>query len=1005
MALNVTIKLKALDGISGPTGTAREGVSKLELQTAKLATGLKVLGGVQSDVEKFRKLKLRSKQTSQELERSQAEVDRLARELNKMGPPTEKTIRDFEQAKNKTRALARAQKEETQQLEQLRRRLGDAGISTRNLASDNRKLKTSMHELNEQYELNARLVKRSQAASEQLQKRTALSGNISFIGTSTQQVSTRLNTELFNLRQAAVSVEESMADIAKVADIDAPGLRKLQQDLTELTTQKDIPLTIEELAEIAAAAAQANVPTDQLAEFTENVAKAATAFDILPQAAGTNFAKIRNILQLSIEDTILLGDAINTLSNKDAAEAAEILDGVRRTAAGAKAFGLNPQETAALQSSLVALGIRTETASRGINNMFGTLSTVGEKGPKVKNALAEIGLTASELQDNIDQDAPAALLDFFTRVRSLGRVERASVLTNIFGQGFQDELGTLAGGVGTLERALSNVSNELDFAGSMHEEFAKRAATSANLDRKFQNSLTAMKVTLGTTLLPTMNALVVKATEIIGSFDRWAKKHPALAKGLLTITLGVAGVLTVLAPLLTLTASVIGSYALLKFAATQAGISLLLNRKAIIATALSMKRFAVTAIPSAILGLRTLAVQSIPAAIVSFRSFAASAISTAIAGLRSLAAGAIPAVLTGLRLVGAAMLTNPIGLIATGIAVAAFLIIKNWKPIGAFFGKLWTGIKGAAASAWTTLKTLFKWSPLGPVTSAFSGIAGAISNPIKTARGAASAIWSGMKTVFSWSPVGLAARAFSGLRKMVGGHVSAARNLAGRAWQGLKGIFSWSPNKLVAGSWAGLPGSFKGIMGSLLSVVSNAMKRVLTLFKGPFEALQKLGQGIKKLIGIGGKTATAGLAAAGLSATPALADDTFSPPSLSAPDVPAIHGTIGYDVEAFAPPSLEPVSLPVELETTDETDDISDLDDSEKSNIKIDLIGSPSYEGAPPPNEGGDNRPPPPAAGASTTNTYTFYIYGASGQTAEEIAKEVERLSKAKADGSLFDAE
>ncbi len=52
-----------------------------------------------------------------------------------------------------------------------------------------------------------------------------------------------------------------------------------------------------------------------------------------------------------------------------------------------------------------------------------------------------------------------------------------------------------------------------------------------------------------------------------------------------------------------------------------------------------------------------------------------------------------------------AMATNPIGLIATGIAGAAYLIYSNWEPISTFFSDLWGGIKENAAPVLDYLNT------------------------------------------------------------------------------------------------------------------------------------------------------------------------------------------------------------------------------------------------------------------------------------------------------------
>jgi hypothetical protein len=53
----------------------------------------------------------------------------------------------------------------------------------------------------------------------------------------------------------------------------------------------------------------------------------------------------------------------------------------------------------------------------------------------------------------------------------------------------------------------------------------------------------------------------------------------------------------------------------------------------------------------------------------------------------------IPFLITGIRAVGAAFLTNPIGIAIAAIGVAAFLLIKYWKPVKAFFVNFWHAIK------------------------------------------------------------------------------------------------------------------------------------------------------------------------------------------------------------------------------------------------------------------------------------------------------------------------
>ncbi len=61
--------------------------------------------------------------------------------------------------------------------------------------------------------------------------------------------------------------------------------------------------------------------------------------------------------------------------------------------------------------------------------------------------------------------------------------------------------------------------------------------------------------------------------------------------------------------------------------------------------------------------------------------------------LFGLARGAVPAVIAGIRAVTIAMATNPIGLIAVGIAAAAALIIANWDTVKEYLLKIWEPIR------------------------------------------------------------------------------------------------------------------------------------------------------------------------------------------------------------------------------------------------------------------------------------------------------------------------
>ncbi len=93
-------------------------------------------------------------------------------------------------------------------------------------------------------------------------------------------------------------------------------------------------------------------------------------------------------------------------------------------------------------------------------------------------------------------------------------------------------------------------------------------------------------------------------------------------------------------------------------------------------------------------------------------------------GLWGFALRAAPAAVVGIRAIGAALLLNPIGLAVTAIALGAVLLIKFWKPISGFFGRVFGGMAQPALKAYSIFKTVLKWSPMTLLRAAWNALPG-----------------------------------------------------------------------------------------------------------------------------------------------------------------------------------------------------------------------------------------------------------------------------------------
>ena len=131
-----------------------------------------------------------------------------------------------------------------------------------------------------------------------------------------------------------------------------------------------------------------------------------------------------------------------------------------------------------------------------------------------------------------------------------------------------------------------------------------------------------------------------------------------------------------------------------------------------------------------------------------------------------------------------ALLTNPIGLLITGIAVAAYFIYDNWAKIGPWFSELWQNVSGAFSSAWSSIT--------GFCSTAWANISNFFSSGISRIT----------TTILTWSPLALFQQVFSTVlswfgidvpnkftefgKNLIDGLVNGIKN----AWEGAKQIVS-----------------------------------------------------------------------------------------------------------------------------------------------------------------------------------------------------------------------
>ena len=450
---------------------------------------------------------------------------------------------------------------------------------------------------------------------------------------------------------AAMRFEDAVAEVRKVVDAPLPALQALQRELLALT--RVIPMSAAELTQIAAAAGQAGIPFGELVRFTRDAARVGVAFGITAGEAGDALAKLRNILEPQV---MQVADAVNYLSNNMAATAPEILEVLRRVGGTGKLLGLTGQQVAAFGASLLALGTAPEVAATGLNALFQRLATAPAQPKAFQEALARLGLTARGLQEALRRDAAGAILDFLNRLRAAP--DQLTLLTDLFGMEYADDIAKLVGSLGTLRTALGLVADPARYTGSVLQEFQNRSQTLKNQLQLLRNALERVWIVLGNALLPIVTPVVERLTGLINRVSDLLERFPLLRGA-------VVGVLGVLGGLLVLGGLVVGSLAAIGFASAQARLGLLALQGAAGSLTRQLRGLS--------LGLALLRGEMVR---------------LGAAGLLRGALGALAqgAVLAGraLLLVGRAVLLNPLGLLLTALAGTVALFRQAWQASAAF---------------------------------------------------------------------------------------------------------------------------------------------------------------------------------------------------------------------------------------------------------------------------------------------------------------------------------
>lgn len=290
----------------------------------------------------------------------------------------------------------------------------------------------------------------------------------------------------------------------------------MSEAILELSTQ--IPMTAEELTQLAAAAGQSGkgisdlIQYDnngKLAGFLKDVAMMGTAMDISAEQAGDWAAKWEKAFNIDHEQVMILSDQINYLGANSATTAAEIAQVVNEAAGLGQVAGMDVASTAALADAMLAMGVDTSKAATSISRMYTNMSLGASATDAQKAMWRSLGFTAEGVAKSMQDNATGTMIDVFNAIGNMDAEKQVAALKTLFGQWAIQGAAKLTGNLEAYQNALAMVADPDLYKGSMEREFIIKASTSEAIDSMMANAFQAMQIDVGTAFLPAKKEISV----------------------------------------------------------------------------------------------------------------------------------------------------------------------------------------------------------------------------------------------------------------------------------------------------------------------------------------------------------------------------------------------------------------------------------------------------------------------------------------------------------------
>lgn len=721
MDLKLQVLLKMLDQASAPLNKVKGAGSAAAAQLKKTRDELRQLDQAQKQLGEFRQIKAGSAASAARLRDLQTRTRAVAMQMKTAVTGGAELGKEFKKLTAEGKALKAEHAAQQAKLQGLRNTLRAAGVNTAQLGTAEAGLRSKTASATQTIEkqtaaLRAQGVQAQRTAKlhDQLRKSEATASHFAVAGYASREGGRRI------LEQVHPMLDEGKQYQTHLAQLRAQGSSRADVAMAEHFANNDTTRgsSINDKMEIIKDANSIFRDMHEAVVLAPQLLKAKYVFEALMAQHGEGAGH-------GAETTNQLIDAIRTGELRNATTSPEafnhLLDMMTRAYVGSGGL-VKPSDY--LQTMKVGGVAAKQMDDKAL--FFGAMHTIQEMGgmrsgtgfasayqnwaagrstQQTAEALSQLGLVNKDAvkygkTGHITKLLPGALVnqslyetnpfeymmqEVIPRINPEGKLSEHEVVSKLNGLFSARKGGDLFAGMYMQRDNIRKQLRASEHFASLDEVYQQTGNTAQGEEVDLLAQKRDLYLQLGTQLLPVYVGALQKLADITRVASRWAKAHPALAKGLVIVAAGLGVLMVAAGGLMIALGGLIGQFALLRFAVKRAGLGLLARGGAAAAGGGG-------AAGAGMLARIGMLGRSILPAIIGGASAAASAL---------------------------AAITLPVWALIAAVVALGIAVWKYWGPIKAWFIGFGQGISDIVGPAFAELGQAL--APLKPLWDAIAG--------------------------------------------------------------------------------------------------------------------------------------------------------------------------------------------------------------------------------------------------------------------------------------------